>query len=149
MGEKTTVVLVPPKRVGRFPPTVEELVVDFKLELKVLVGTEVAAGCEKLKAEGADDVENALPRKAEDWVLVAGTEVVKELTKLVVDDEDVKPVLEVNVEAGEEREPENNVFDDGEEEVGEKEEAKEEVPAGEALKVEENPVEEEVVVLGV
>jgi hypothetical protein len=39
------------------------------------VGADVATGCEKLKEEDPDDVENAAPREVEDWVVVAGTEV--------------------------------------------------------------------------
>jgi hypothetical protein len=51
-------------------------------------------------------------------------------------DEGAKLELVVNVEAGEAREPENDVFTDGEEEV------REEGLAAEVLKVEEKPVEE-------
>jgi hypothetical protein len=64
-------------------------------------------------------------------------------------DEGAKLELVVNVEAGEAREPENNVLPDEEEVVGEKEEVREEGLAAEVLKVEEKPVEEEVPVIPV
>jgi hypothetical protein len=74
--EKGTIVLVLPKREGReLPPTVGELKLDWNPDPKGLVGADVATGCEKLKEEDPDDVENAAPREAEDWIVLEGTDV--------------------------------------------------------------------------